>query len=299
MEGLGDAVSTHSRTDLERELACVETLAAPVLRAKRWRDSAGTLVAIVLAGALVLGLRRVTFDTYGVENTSMLPTLEPGDVVVGHRLGRDARASSGAGLRRGDIVVFESRAIKTTWPVGTPDLLVKRVIGLPGDQVEVFADNAFINGWRVPACDVGPYTYVPPGGDGAFVQGRIKLEFLEGRTYVSLRPPVAPESAPYTVQSGEVYVLGDNRHNSYDSRAWQGGVPVSAIEAKVAAFGLGTHRDGSTDFTRLLRSVDGAGVRMEGLDARLLGEQLEACRRVRQKGDTPPPPGAASAATQQ
>jgi signal peptidase I len=298
LEALGGALAAHSDTALEHELAGVETLAAPVLRAKRWRDAAGTLLVIALTAGGVVGLRAVAFDTYGVQSTSMLPTLEPGDVVLGSRLGRDGRMGVQATLRRGDIVVFRSKAIKTTWPAGTPDLLIKRVIGLPGDQIEVFADNAFINNWLVPSCDAGTYTYLPPGGDGALFQGRLKLEFLEGRTYMSLRPAVVRQSSPYAVQPGEVYVLGDNRQNSYDSRAWGGGVPMAAIEARGVAFGVGTHRDGSTDFTRLLRPIDGAGLHVEGLDARELSEQLEGCRHVRQRGDRPPHAGASSPAPQ-
>ena len=289
LANLGEVIGNHSEAALENEVAGVETLAAPLLRIQWVRDTIASGLAIGLVVALAFGLRTVAFETFSVASASMLPTLEPGDVILGDRFGRHTLRGTNGIPRRGDIVVFSSKKVDVTWPDGTPDLLVKRVIGLPGDRIEVRLDSAIINGWTVPSCDVGTYTYVVPGGDGTFVRGRMKMEYLEGRTYLSLRPPMAIPFEQYVVQPGEIFVLGDNRHNSYDSRAWHGGVPLAAIEARAQRFLRGTHRDGSTDFTRFMRTIDEGGVRMEGLDERSLREQLAKCLRERPE-DVPPSP---------
>ncbi len=244
---------------------------------------------MALVAAMTIGLRRVAFETYAVASASMLPTLEPADVILGNRLGHAVRLGKPWAPRRGDVVVFSAKAVRNTWPAGTPDLLVKRIVGLPGDRIEVRLDDAIINGWTVPSCDVGWYTYVVPDGDGSFVRGRMKVEYLEGRTYLSLRPPLAEPTEEYTVKPNEVYVLGDNRNNSQDSRAWGAGVPTHAVTAHAQAFLLGTHRDGSVDLTRIPRSIDGAGVHMEGLNMRPLVEGVAKCLRER-PNDVPPPP---------
>jgi signal peptidase I len=283
------AIDRHSDPSLQNEVAGLRALTAPLLRMRQFRETVGSVVAIVLVITLALGLRAFAFETFAVASASMLPTLEPGDVILGRRLGDHALSGRNWAPRRGDVVVFSTKAIDAAWPEGTPDHLVKRVIGLPGDRIEVRLDSAIINGWTVPSCDVGTYTYVVPGGDGTFIRGRMKVEFLEGRSYLSLRPPSAVPFEEYVVQPGEFFVLGDNRHNSYDSRAWHGGVPLATIEAQVQRFLRGTHRDGSADFTRLMRSIDASGVHMEGLDQGALREQLARCLRERPK-DVPPGP---------
>jgi signal peptidase I len=289
---LGEGVASSSEEDVGRECSVLEGLAAPVLAVRRNREMAGTLIAVAATASAIAGLRSTFVETYTIAMGSMLPTLEPGDVVLGDRLWR--RHGSVPVPRRGDIIVFPSQSVRSAWPMGTPDLLIKRVIGLPGDTVEVRLDDAFINGWKVPTCDVGAYTYVLPGGDGTFVRARLNIEYLEDRVYLSLRPRMAMPTDAYVVKAGEVYVLGDNRDNSFDSRAWAGGVPLRAIASPVRRFLSGSHRDGSVDLSRFLRSIDSIDVPMEGMDVQPLRQGLQRCLRERPKDTVPPGPGVAA-----
>lgn len=130
------------------------------------------LIAAVITAFIFIFIGR----PFWIPSESMQPTLNPHDRVIAVKLGYFFQAP-----RRGDIVCFY-------YPVDPKQVFVKRLIGLPGDTVEVRNGLAIVNG--VPLNE--PYVKFPGG----------------------------PDWGPKKVPEGQYFMLGDNRANSGDSRFW-------------------------------------------------------------------------------
>jgi signal peptidase I len=146
------------------------------------------LVGALITTVLVLVRALVAFPVQ-VSSASMAPTLQTGDVVLVSR-GRPAVQE----LRRGDLVTFRSP--------GNGQRALKRVVGLPGDELVILDSVLHLDGEPVPE----PYV------DHALIDGYY--------------------SRTFTVPQGAVFVLGDNRGNSVDSRDY-GAVPADRLLGKV------------------------------------------------------------------
>jgi signal peptidase I len=245
------------------------------------------------AVGFALAVRTWIARPYRVLSASMLPTLEPEDTVGGRvRFYTPDRLP-----QRGDVIVFRSEGVPGG-PRGAtaPEVLVKRVIGLPGDTISMSSMTPLINGWPVPGCDVGEYLYVghEPGDPG--LHGRLRVEFLNDRAYLAVHSVGNAFEVGYVVKPGEVFVLGDNRGNSSDSRAYNGGrgggVPAAAVQGRIEWFLAGTHLSGDIDLGRFLKPVDGLQVhlRTEGVLTGATEDAIARCLRNRPSNTRPPPP---------
>ena len=171
----------------------------------------GVVTGLLLLGGFVVLRRALAIVT--VEGTSMVPTLHYGDRVLAWRLW-PARW-----LRRGAIVVVKYEA-EQEYPASprranrrTPSLYVKRLVGMPGDTLRWFDD-------RSPAVDEVVAAMVA-SGEFAGIQ---HAELAAG--------VVGNQDRVLTVPAGHLFVCGDNRRVSNDSREW-GALPFQSLQGIV------------------------------------------------------------------
>jgi len=177
-----------------------------------------------LALTIALALRIVLFQPFTIPSSSMEPGLVTGDYIVVSKLAYGwSRASlplnpplfEGRLLerkaRRGDVVVFRlPRDPSQTW--------IKRVIGLPGDRVQVQGGQVFVNGQALAQTAIG-LTWDHDAPDRRVLAAEERAP--DGRRYVTYDGgPGQPgdDTDVYAVPPGQYFVMGDNRDNSLDSR---------------------------------------------------------------------------------
>jgi signal peptidase I len=219
-----------------------------------WRESAEIARTLTLALCIALVLRVALFQPFTIPSSSMEPGLVTGDYILVSKFAYGwSRASFpfnpplftgrvlGGRPARGDVVVFRlPRDPMQTW--------IKRVIGLPGDHVQVIAGCVFVNGRPIPRVALGASSdHDAPAR--AVLQAR---ELLPGGrryiTYASEDGGLADGTDVYIVPAGSYFVMGDNRDNSLDSRfppdVGVGFLPAANIVGK-AEFVLASWRQGS------------------------------------------------------
>jgi signal peptidase I len=170
------------------------------------RNAALEIALIVaLAIALAVSVQAYAVKPYRIPSESMEPTLQVGDQVIVNRVSHHL----GAQPEVGDIVVFHP-------PTATSETFIKRVVGVSGDRIAVSGGRVVRNG----ELQEEPYARPCGNGSGCDVPRAVRIP------------------------DGHVYVMGDNRGASQDSRVW-GTVPVSRVIGEAVAIYWPPDRAGS------------------------------------------------------
>ena len=177
---------------------------------------------------IVLILRSFIFEPFQIPSKSMVPTLRVGDFIL--------VSKSAYGLRlpvvrykifdlgspeRGDVVVF--------FPPHEERYFIKRLVGLPGDEVRVVAGVVYINGEKMPQMAIDD----TPDDDRSVIM-REQLKGTSHQIQKRLSPTRLSLNFTAVVPEGHYFMMGDNRDNSSDSRVW-GPVPADRIVGKAFA----------------------------------------------------------------
>jgi signal peptidase I len=193
-----------------------------------WLESIKT---VVYAGLIAIGIRTVAFEPFNIPSGSMIPTLLVGDYLFvskysygysRHSMPFSPNLFSGRILgslpERGDVAVFKL-------PRDNATDYIKRIIGLPGDRIQMRGGVLHLNGQAVRRELVGPYTVE---GDGPRMVVRQFREFLPPQpgipphqhSILEMSDDQPFDNTPeFVVPPGHVFAMGDNRDNSLDSRA--------------------------------------------------------------------------------
>ncbi|MEA5535158.1 signal peptidase I [Crocosphaera sp. XPORK-15E] len=169
-----------------------------------WVELTKTVVTAVI---LALGIRTFVAEARYIPSSSMEPTLEINDRLIIEKLSYHFKEPV-----RGDVVVFNpTKALEAQ---DFHDAFIKRIIGLPGESIEVKSGHVYVNDQRI------------------------------AEKYIAEDPEY--NYGPVTVPPGQYLVLGDNRNNSYDSHYW-GFVPKDKIIGKAFVRFWPFNRLGSLD----------------------------------------------------
>jgi signal peptidase I len=246
-----------------------------------------TVKTIVYALLIAFVIRTFLFQPFNIPSGSMENTLLVGDYLFVEKFAYGYSRYSfpfgippfpgrvfGSGPSRGDVVVFKMPN------QDSPDYMkdfIKRVIGLPGDRVQMINGQLQLNGQAIPKVRAADYVTADPpcpmatdaGADGNYHVPRYRETLPGAKSYYVLdcMPEGPSDNTPvYVVPPGHYFMMGDNRDNSADSRADVGYVPAQDLEGRavVLFFSIGESAvwyepwtwPGAIRFNRILNIID-------------------------------------------
>jgi len=216
--------------------AAQQAAAAPASRDPVIVEYSKSFFPVILA---VLLIRSFLVEPFTIPSSSMVPTLLIGDFILVNKYAYglrvpvlNAKIVDIGQPERGDVVVFRP-------PTQPTKNYVKRLVGLPGDQINYVNDVLYVNGVPMQQTQVG--RYFGQGSNSESTGAELRTEDLVGIDHqILLRGGRGVIGGNWEVPAGHYFMMGDNRDNSEDSRVW-GLVPEKNLVGR--AFFVWMHWD--------------------------------------------------------
>ena len=204
---------------------------------------------IFYAGLIAIGIRTVAYEPFNIPSGSMIPTLQVGDYLFVSKYSYGYSHFSlplspplfsgrvfGQLPQRGDVAVFK-------FPRDTSQDYIKRIIGLPGDRIQMKAGQLYINGVKVQR-KPEDVEYIDDCRTPMMVKrfGEVLPNGSEHDIVKATDDGPLDDTPEYKVPEGHVFAMGDNRNNSSDSRVMDG-VGFVPVENLVGQIGRASCRE--------------------------------------------------------
>jgi signal peptidase I len=221
--------------------------------------------SIAVAVLIALFLRAFVVEAFKIPSGSMIPTLQVGDHIFVNKfiygiripwtnikIGEHYRVP-----KRGEVIVF-------IYPKEPDKDFIKRIVGIPGDLIEVRDDQVYVNHQPVERAHVdGVCSYTDFDEQSSHWEShsgcdKFTEKLADGSSYTTVYskggPGLPPPTDPWRVPEDSVFVMGDNRYNSHDSRYW-GFVPFDLIKGKAMIIWWSTGEPEGIRFGRMFHFV--------------------------------------------
>jgi len=216
-------LTARNKRDSVRGVAAEQAKREQQKQHKERGGSLETFKALAIAIVLALLIRSFVVEPFKIPSGSMIPTLLVGDYLVVNKFVYGLRLPVTGTLllslgepARGDVIVFR-------YPDDPRQDFIKRIIGLPGDRVELKDGRLWLNSELVDRVAEGEYVYTDYARRSEARAERYQEINPEGTEYTVIQTPRSGslrDRGPWIVPEGEYFMMGDNRDNSRDSREW-------------------------------------------------------------------------------
>lgn len=182
---------------------------------------------LVLLPLIIINVRQHQVQPFYIPSGSMQPTLKQGDYMFADMRYNCPRPLCVSTVKHGDVAIF-------IYPNNRSRIYVKRIIGLPGDHIRIDGSKVFINDQLLSSV---------AASDSGNSESGVVVEKFDSREWLVSADSDSTQQLELTVPDGDVFVLGDNRGKSNDSRVY-GTVPLSDVLGKVRQLWFSKSADG-------------------------------------------------------